>query len=764
MNELFSLIFPEVCQSRRLCIFTLPNKRSRLFESVEDAAEYAEALPSSLNVYHCVSLIAGNPSGRGTKEETAAVSTVWCDIDVAGEAHKSDRLPKTKEEAVQLVDSLPIKPSVIVDSGHGIHAYWPFEQSLILDSEEQRDSAERLTKAWHQLACDEAAKHGWSLENLGDIPRVLRTPGTLNNKVANDRRPITIIRNTGELFPVNTLVAHVDKPTRPEAATVEHKASTNGNGYSPLSRCLKYLEKIPAAVQGQKGGTQTLMACRAIFRFGLDGDAARSAFDAYNARCNPPWENEKEINHKLSDARRIVSRDNEFGKWAEVGSESAYSGPDVELSQLLANLQKQPEPEKSDAPNSPDKFPEDCLKPPGLLAEIINHNLQTALFPQPELALAGALALLGTITGRKVQDYRRTRTNVYCLGLAASGSGKEHARSVNKEILLRSGDNGRKMIGPEGVASSAGMVAFIQTQPAILFQLDEIGRLLETMRDPRRAPHLFKIGSVLMQLESNSHCIWVGDAYANQKQTPTINQPHACLYGTSVPRGFWESLTEDNVSEGLLGRMMVFEAGSRYVAINTPERAEPPASIIDPVRWWCDYQPGGNLANESTGGTQPIAAVYKPDAAKRIDGHMAEICRRRDKEDDTRAALWSRTTGKTAKLALLLACSREIVGPAIAITLEDVERAIKISNWLTRRMLYQAYRHVARNEREGNHKKVLRLLSSNKMTKTQLTRATRWLSRRERDEIVSDLIDGGEVRIVEEKGSTKPVTYLETIA
>jgi hypothetical protein len=140
------------------------------------------------------------------------------------------------------------------------------------------------------------------------------------------------------------------------------------------------------------------------------------------------------------------------------------------------------------------------------LSQIVDWNLKTALWPQPELALAGALALLGTITGRKVQDTRRTRTNVYCLGLAASGAGKEHARTVSKEILLRAGAD--KMLGPEGIASSAGMIQFVNSQPSILFQLDEVGRLLETMRDPRKAPHLFKIGSELMKLDSCSNTLY----------------------------------------------------------------------------------------------------------------------------------------------------------------------------------------------------------------------------------------------------------------
>jgi hypothetical protein len=53
-------------------------------------------------------------------------------------------------------------------------------------------------------------------------------------------------------------------------------------------------------------------------------------------------------------------------------------------------------------------LPGDCLAVPGLVGEVMRHTLATSLYPQPELALAGAIALVGTITGRKVTDAYRT--------------------------------------------------------------------------------------------------------------------------------------------------------------------------------------------------------------------------------------------------------------------------------------------------------------------------------------------------------------------
>jgi hypothetical protein len=520
-------------------------------------------------------------------------------------------------------------------------------------------------------------------------------------------------------------------------------------------RAAAYVETIPGVSEGNNRDGVTMKVAAALVRgFELSIADALPIIRDWNTRCSPnTWPQDridKALIRKLTDAK---NKPGETG-WLLHGLPAPAD--DVDLSAILAGVNGAPA-ELPDVPRSPHAFPVECLRPPGLLSEVIDWNLRTALFPQPELALAGALSLLGTITGRKIQDRRRTRTNVYCLGLALSGSGKEHARTVNKEILARAG--AEQMLGPEGLASSAGLVQFVAARKTILFQLDEISRLLETMRDPRRAPHLYKIGTSLMQLESNSHCLWIGEAYANAKQTPKINQPHACIYGTAVPRGFWESLTEDNVSEGLLGRMMVFEAGSRYVHLATPEHVEPPESLLSGVRWWLDKPFGpGDLSEENP---LPEVAECTPEAARRLDGHFRGICDRRMREDDTRAALWSRASGKTAKLALLAACSRCTCQERIQIETCDADWAVAVSNWLTKRMLYQAYRHVSHNQREGDSKRLLRLLAK-PMTRSEITRKTQWLGRRQREEILAELMESGEVAMrTEESAGTKPVTWYE---
>ncbi|MFN9291889.1 MAG: hypothetical protein ACK6EB_27760, partial [Planctomyces sp.] len=100
-----------------------------------------------------------------------------------------------------------------------------------------------------------------------------------------------------------------------------------------------------------------------------------------------------------------------------------------------------------------------------------------------------------------VVDKGRTRTNLFVLGLAPSGGGKDHSRKLNR-LILRAAGHG-ETVGPERIGSHAGIIATMAEQWLTLFQLDEISHLVMAMQD-RGSPHLVQISAVLMQLFSSA--------------------------------------------------------------------------------------------------------------------------------------------------------------------------------------------------------------------------------------------------------------------
>ena len=423
--------------------------------------------------------------------------------------------------------------------------------------------------------------------------------------------------------------------------------------------------------------------------------------------------------------------------------EGQMAGPPVDLSGFCV----------APLPEAPISF-----RCPGLIGDIYDYTLRTSRYPQPALAVAGALALLSVITGRKIEDEYGTRTNIFSMGVCPPAGGKDRSRQVNKEILLLAG--GEPLIGPESLGSSAGLISVVDDQPACLFQLDEIGKLFAIMQN-KNAGHLYNIGREFLKLYSSSGSLYIGDAYADRKKIKKIYQPHAVVYGTSTPDSFWGSLSSDNVSDGLVGRFLVFDSGD-YV-LPTPRPREPvPASIVERVRWWLKFEPcNGNVAGL---GVHPISVPFGPGAAERLQSQELKIAQRRQDEDATTAAVWSRTSEKSYKLALLFAAARADMRPPGVISFEDADLAVRITNYLTRQMLRKVVDHVSDNEHEAKLKKVLRKIGP-EIQKNNFTRATQFLrDGRERNEVLRTLIEAGYVRVETREGKGRPAEWIVKVS
>jgi len=406
---------------------------------------------------------------------------------------------------------------------------------------------------------------------------------------------------------------------------------------------------------------------------------------------------------------------------------------------------------KPETREKPPEFPADCLDPGGTLSRIINQNLSTAMYPMPELALAGALALMSLITGRKVQDRRELRTNGYYLGLASAGSGKNFARQLNSKIMTTLGAD--EYIGPSKLKSSAGLVNALVAQPSCLFQLDEISRLLHTMKNPKEAPHLYDIGSVMLEAYGEANTVWKPGAYADSKKNPIIDQPHLVVYGTAVPEEFWGSITVSNLTDGLLGRMMVFEFTGKTTLTESEIQPLCPLMLFE-VEQWLNYEPssGGNLKNYSP---TPTIIQHTEEAWSRYWDHTKMIVNGKPNESEVVKGIWRRTAEKTGKLAILSACSRicprDNAFPTIE--LSDVQWAIKLSNWLTRRLLGQAGIYVAENQHQDNLNRILRILRD-WTSAAEIGHKVRWMKARDRNELISAAIVDGliETRVIETGG------------
>jgi hypothetical protein len=350
----------------------------------------------------------------------------------------------------------------------------------------------------------------------------------------------------------------------------------------------------------------------------------------------------------------------------------------------------------------PGPIPDELLCVPGFIGEVMRYTLDTAPYPEPVLAFAGALTLQALLAGRKVRDAMGNRTNLYVLSLANSGVGKDHARKVNARILYEAGL--ADCLGTS-FASGEGIEDRLFAQPATLFQVDEIDGLLMRVGQARDARHE-AIVSMLLQMYSSASSIYVMRAKANQERT-VIDQPCLCLFGTAVPKHFYESLSARLMTNGFLARLLILESRGRGVGRDDTERPIP-ASILEAARWWADFRPGesGNLADwhpvpHRVPQTSEAEAVFRG-IRERAD---AEYTRAEARNDPAGMAIWARAYEKARRLALLYAVSvcrdHPVVMP------EAATWAGAFVEHQTRRMLFMAGEYVSESEFDARCKRLL---------------------------------------------------------
>ena len=125
------------------------------------------------------------------------------DIDVKDEhgvAHAQSELPATYQEAIAFVDGLPMQPTWLIDSGHGLHAYWVVKKSVFASDNDRQSAARELRRLASEFLGEAFTKHGWKFDAVHDLARLSRLPGTWNNKVPTDPKLVTVVRRGGPTY------------------------------------------------------------------------------------------------------------------------------------------------------------------------------------------------------------------------------------------------------------------------------------------------------------------------------------------------------------------------------------------------------------------------------------------------------------------------------------------------------------------------------------------------------------------------------------
>ncbi|MCP4878295.1 MAG: hypothetical protein GY896_22815 [Gammaproteobacteria bacterium] len=202
-----------------ILIWVNPGKRSEWFNDIEKAANYAIG-ETTRNVYFGTSLSerdhGANRRLDSKKRPAKGILGFHNDFDILGEGHKKKSYPPDLDSVNALVKDIPISPTIMVATGGGVHCYWAFHEAWIFKDDKDREAAQALARKWHKLVLTAAEARGWTMDNVSDLERVMRVPGTWNNKDPRNPAPVEIsFEGTWRYSPddFNMFLKEVDTPS-----------------------------------------------------------------------------------------------------------------------------------------------------------------------------------------------------------------------------------------------------------------------------------------------------------------------------------------------------------------------------------------------------------------------------------------------------------------------------------------------------------------------------------------------------------------------
>lgn len=156
-----------------------PDKVNAIPEAVEQLAQ------SGLDVYFAPS---GFADRRRRADDVRGTGSFWIDLDCGPGQRYATREDALKDLGRWCRETQFPRPSTIIDSGYGAHAYWRLDGSYPRELWEPVAQRFKQALALGKVYADPA--------RTADSASIMRLPGSLNHKVPDNPRPVRLLAHT----------------------------------------------------------------------------------------------------------------------------------------------------------------------------------------------------------------------------------------------------------------------------------------------------------------------------------------------------------------------------------------------------------------------------------------------------------------------------------------------------------------------------------------------------------------------------------------
>lgn len=741
---------------------------------VEGALEFiAKHNTDGLGVYWSVNCVRPQRHKKPAKEDISHARFAHVDIDPPKNGGKFD-----KEAIVEALGDLKAPPSFIIDSGGGLGAFWRLD-----DYCENLESIEGINR---QIQSYFGADACWNID------RVMRVPGTVNypskTKMLRGRRDtqaLWAVADDGTAYAPEDLAAAF--PAASASASAPRGDVAVPANVTPLTAAdIGAGEELRIAIEEPPGQDRSgdgvaaarLMAyaghtdaqimgvllnpANAVSSHFLDQrDSKRAAARAIAlVRADgPPSIEPAQAPMSAADHARLVENMRAKAK-RDMALDLGENEAQAEPAQKVGDPNIFSSAKKGITTNDTLSRDPEWLRDLGDngLARFVRHVTANAPSPQPWLTLGAALAMFGTVAGRRYAGPTDLRTNLYTIGICDSGGGKDTPLRAITRLMVDAGFQAK--VGGSKIASGSGLVTAVTRQPSILFPLDEVGFLISSAADRKRAPkHVTEIIDNLTEFYSMADSTFLGTAYANDKEKPreVIEQPCLCLFGVTTPGVFWGSLSSGNVLDGSLARMLIFQSENDYPdAQHNIARRPMPADLVE-LAQAIEAGARDHTALPMGEGPQqtprpyvvPYADAEAEAYAKSIRDEQTAMLR--EHRGTHLTSIIARLAENAAKVALVRAIVENPAAPKL--TAKHLAWGMMVSHKSVGALMQAVKERVADNEQEARLKRlqaVVRDAGSAGIPHEDLFKLARFMgTRRYLNEAIDFLVEGGTVRCEE---------------
>ena len=198
-------------------VSTPENRRAMAIKAIELS-------DAGFDVYYSVNLMDTPPAAnaRATADYVTVQTATVTDIDIEGGNHQSNDTKKYPPTFDTAKSFLPFPVSIIINSGYGLHGLCIYSAPITITAD-NRKFAEERNKNFIEVIRSRAGIYSKAVDSVGDLPRVLRVPGTRNYKLGiSADAPICHIvevndvRFTPEQFDEKLNALYVEKKPEPK--------------------------------------------------------------------------------------------------------------------------------------------------------------------------------------------------------------------------------------------------------------------------------------------------------------------------------------------------------------------------------------------------------------------------------------------------------------------------------------------------------------------------------------------------------------------